>query len=671
MNDQTTSTEWSLIPTPTTIRRKAGTILLPLNGRISESPAVNDDHHVLAKQLADDIHETTGMDWDIAIGDRWPGFITLTIPAGLCADGSCTYTLDITKDGVTVTGADFNGVRDGVQTLRQLIRQCGAALPCLHIEDAPAFRTRGYYLDVTRGRVPTLDWLKHWADKLCLYKYNQLQLYVEHTFRFDGMSETWRGSSPLTPRDILDFDNYCAERGIELVPSVSTFGHLYMALRTQSLRELGEFPETADRPFSFIDRMRHHTLNISDERAFDLSTRLVDDYLQLFSSNKFNICADETFDLGKGRSKPLADRVGIAAMYADYVIRLCRHLETRGKQPMMWGDIALEHPEILEALPESVTLLNWQYDPHVTDEKIKTVAESGAHQIVCPAVWCWNSLLPHIDDAWNNITRIARYGCRYGVEGMLVTDWGDLGHINDPRMSVPGMIIGAQEAWNPGRITDENSMFHLISRVEYMDPSGEFLDILAHANHAAKFQWNHLITWLELDDGRGCVNAEVLDTIPGLLPEGERPENVIAVLENTDRTLSLREARRLLLRYLAQPIALSETADQLLQTCARRFAAIAVNGRDPGTGMALRIAIEGQRLLNRLGFQLAVDAEATDVQPVASFQCIDAKRLADALETWMESYTDQWRLVSQESELKRLQNAIWDVADYLRLDSVR
>ncbi len=115
--------------------------------------------------------------------------------------------------------------------------------------------------------------------------------------------------------------------------------------------------------------MHHHTLNISDDRAFALSCRLIDDYLQLFRSDKFNICADETFDLGKGRSKPLADHIGVAAMYADYVTRLCRHLEARGRRPMMSGDIALEHPEILDRLPETVTLLNWQYDPQVTDER--------------------------------------------------------------------------------------------------------------------------------------------------------------------------------------------------------------------------------------------------------------------------------------------------------------
>lgn len=337
MNGQTSLQGWTIIPTPQTMQHKADIALLPMCGRINEARAVGDDRHILAVQLIDDIRAATGLEWDIATGDRWPGFITLTTFDEPHAHPSGAYTLDVTPDGVTVAGADFEGVRNGVQTLRQLIRQCGAALPCLHIEDRPAFETRGYYLDVTRGRVPTLDWLKHWADKLCLYKYNQLQLYIEHTFAFDSMSETWRGSSPLTPRDILEFDDYCAERGIELVPSVSTFGHLYMALRTQSLRDLGEFPETADEPFGFIDRMHHHTLNISDDRAFALSCRLIDDYLQLFRSDKFNICADETFDLGKGRSKPLADHIGVAAMYADYVTRLCRHLEARGRRPMMWA----------------------------------------------------------------------------------------------------------------------------------------------------------------------------------------------------------------------------------------------------------------------------------------------------------------------------------------------
>ena len=416
--------KWAIIPEPNSMTVGEGTVLLPYAGRVNESIAIGDGDFLLAHQLVADIRSATGTDWDIATGDMWSGFIRLRIADSRDFDSqdggtAGAYTLTINTDGITITGCDFEGVRNGVQTLRQLIRQNGAVLPELQIADAPACQIRGYYLDATRGRVPTLAWLKQWADKLCLYKYNQLQLYIEHTFAFDGMSETWRGSSPLTPADTLEFDQYCANLGIELVPSVSTFGHQYVAMRTQELRELGEFPEDADRPFSFIERMRHHTLNVADDRAFAFSAQLVDSYLQLFRSKRFNICADETFDLGKGKSKQEAQRVGVATLYATYVGKLCEHLSKQGREPMFWGDIAIEMPEILETLPNNVTLLNWQYEPEATDEKIQLVAQAGAKQIVCPAVWGWNALLPRIDDAWNNISRIARYGIDCGAEGDL------------------------------------------------------------------------------------------------------------------------------------------------------------------------------------------------------------------------------------------------------------
>lgn len=486
--------EWAIIPEPNSMTVGEGAVSLPYAGRVNESIAIGDGDYLLARQLVADIRSTTGLDWDYVTGGMWPGFISLHIADSDASEEAGTpgaYTLTIDTDGIAITGYDFEGVRNGVQTLRQLIRQNGAVLPVLQIEDAPAYQIRGYYLDATRGRVPTLAWLKRWADKLCLYKYNQLQLYIEHTFAFDGMSETWRGSSPLKPADILEFDQYCANLGIELVPSVSTFGHQYVAMRTQELRELGEFPEDAARPFSFIERMRHHTLNVADDRAFAFSTQLVDSYLQLFRTKRFNICADETFDLGKGQSKQEAQRMGVATLYATYVGKLCEHLSQQGHEPMFWGDIAIEMPEILEILPNNVTLLNWQYDPEATDEKIQLVAKAGAKQIVCPAVWGWNALLPRIDDAWNNIARIARYGLDCGAEGMLVTDWGDFGHINDPRMAVPGMIFGAQYAWNPAGDsagdTAENDLLARISRVEYDDCSARFVALLRNASAQAVF----------------------------------------------------------------------------------------------------------------------------------------------------------------------------------------
>lgn len=189
-------------------RRRHGAVAYA--GRVNESIAIGDGDYLLARQLVADIRATTGLDWDYATGCMWPGFISLHIADSDASEEAGipgAYTLIIDTDGIAITGYDFEGVRNGVQTLRQLIRQNGAVLPVLQIEDAPTYRVRGYYLDATRGRVPTLTWLKQWADKFCLYKYNQLQLYIEHTFAFDGMSETWRGSSRSRRQTYLNSTN--------------------------------------------------------------------------------------------------------------------------------------------------------------------------------------------------------------------------------------------------------------------------------------------------------------------------------------------------------------------------------------------------------------------------------------------------------------------------------
>ena len=622
-----------IVPQPRRIVYGQGSVELPLMSRICEQ--VDDPSCVLARQLADDLRDAAGLHWTVAKGARWRSFITLSVDEHLETD---EYRLDIDADGIGVRGGGFAAVRDGVQTLRQIIRQCAPALPVMRVEDGPAFITRGSYLDATRGRVPTLDWLKRWADLLCLYKYNQLQLYVEHSFAFDGFEEVWRGSSPLTTSDIVAFDAYCAERGIELVPSVSTFGHHYMALRSRSFRELGEFPEQADRPFSFIERQEHHTLNITDERAFDFSCSLIDSYLELFRSRKFNICADETFDLGKGQGRSEADRIGVATMYAGFVTRLCKHLSDLGHEPMMWGDIAVEMPRILSMLPDDVCLLNWLYDPHVDDEKVRLVAQSGARQIVCPAVWGWNSLLGRPHDAWLNISRLASYGRRYGAEGMLVTDWGDYGHINDPRLSIPGMLYGAEYAWNPESTLEEDELNRRISSTVYADAGGTVMQALSQVSRAVSFGWDHAVAFKELDNGHGGVNHDVLATLSWIT--GETVPDELS-------TADLHTVRRWFLKQLDDRLRLRERHNETLAHFPESLRAV------PGDAMfPMLVGAQGQRLWNDVGCALAKgDPDSA---------------LAVRLERWFETYATAWRQVSSQSELERIRNVIYWYADLLR-----
>ena len=40
------------------------------------------------------------------------------------------------------------------------------------------------------------------------------------------------------------------------------------------------------------------------------------------------------------------------------------------------------------------------------------------------------------------------YARKYKAVGILNTEWGDYGHINQPIFSIPGMIYGAVCSWN-------------------------------------------------------------------------------------------------------------------------------------------------------------------------------------------------------------------------------
>ena len=79
----------------------------------------------------------------------------------------------------------------------------------MYIHDYPEFPVRGYYHDVTRGRVPKLSWLKRLADTMSFYKLNQLQLEYRTYISFQrDFSEMWEGSY-LSTQDILELDSYC------------------------------------------------------------------------------------------------------------------------------------------------------------------------------------------------------------------------------------------------------------------------------------------------------------------------------------------------------------------------------------------------------------------------------------------------------------------------------
>jgi len=607
-----------LLPKPQRMEIRNGIFFLHYDDKIVLDCSCKPVVYQYAKILQEEIKHTLGYELSITKGQSKKVGIWISTKDTLKEE---EYHLEVTAENIQMIGGSEKGILYGIQTLRQIFKQCGAAIPELSISDFPEMKNRGFYYDITRGRIPTQKYFKQLVDTMSFYKLNQLQLYIEHSFLFENLSEVWRDDTPLTAQEILELDQYCSDRGIELIPSIASFGHLYKLLRTKTFCHLCEMPNSSEKEFGFVDRMEHYTIDASNPESIAFIKSLIEEYLPLFRSRYFNIGADETFDLGKGKSKKRADEIGVKQLYLDYVRELCEFLVQKGRIPMFWGDIVCHFPEAVKELPPQTICLNWGYEKDQKEDAIRALAQAKARQYCCPGVRGWDQFVNQIDESYENIKRMCSYAFAFHAEGILITDWGDCGHINHPDFSVIGLIYGAAFSWNLKQ-EDFESINRQISKIEFGDSRERLVSVIADISHQWIYKWRNAVNFMEKRES--AFSKEQLEGV----------EEKIKALDQIKKELYQMiigletEKRKLIWPYL--------------------------------------VAIDGMVLFQKIG--VCVSAFENQTEFVIK---VEPKQLAGELEEWFYEYKKVWRTVSRESELYRIQNVIFWYADYLRKMAIK
>lgn len=363
------------------------------------------------------------------------------------------YTLSVSKSGISITADGPAGAFYAIQSLRQIVCENGKIIPCCYIEDSPDLSYRGFYLDISRGRVPTLEKLKTVADTLAYYKANSMQLYVEDSFTFKELDGIVSAECALTPEEIRHLDAYCRDRFIDLVPSMSSFGHLYTLLQSERYNHICELRGHEPYRNYWLERQWHHTVDVYNPETIEVIGSMLRQFIPLFSSKYFNICCDETMDLTSGTN--LGRDKGEAYFY--HVEKLIDIVKSHGKTPMMWGDECMARPDMAkERLPEDIIVLNWCYRHTVSEWIPKMFWERGFEQIVCTGTSCWENFIENIHISTGNISSFAAHAKKYGVKGLLNTSWGDFGHVCPFNCNLYGLVLGAEKSWSVESVLDED-----------------------------------------------------------------------------------------------------------------------------------------------------------------------------------------------------------------------
>ena len=351
------------------------------------------------------------------------------------------YVLAVNANEVVVAGKTAAGTFYGLQTLKQLVRGEGtsALIPGVKIVDWPTMRWRAVSDDISRGPVPTVEYIKRQIRTEAFFKLNMHSFYMEHTFASESHPLIGPAGGSLTPGEIRELVAYARHYHVELVPEQQTFGHLHKALR------LEKYADLAETPYGDV-------LSPQQEGSYKLVADLYRELNELFPGQFFHIGEDETFELGEGQSRDAAKARGVGAIYFEHLNRVRDVLKPYNRRLMFWGDIALHHPDLIGNIPKDMIVMNWQYGARDDFSKdIKPFQDAGLQQFVCPGAQNWNQIFPNLDAASKNIVNFGRDGQKAGAIGIMNTTWDDDGE-SLFEVTWYSIVLGAAASWQEGTV---------------------------------------------------------------------------------------------------------------------------------------------------------------------------------------------------------------------------
>ncbi|MBP7497094.1 MAG: family 20 glycosylhydrolase [Bacteroidales bacterium] len=407
-----------------------------------------------------------------------------------------SYKIKIDSDYIHITAFSQKGLFYGTMTMLQLLERLSEhhpffknenfkdplleyTLPCMEIYDYPDMQFRGISDDISRGQVSNLDNFKRIIRELARYKMNTYMPYIEDVMQFECYPSIGKGRGALTKSEIRELVNYAALYHIEIIPIFQTLGHYENILVEDEFIRYAEFPGAA-------------SLDVSSDSTYVFLERLLNEVFAAFPSKYINIGADESYDVGLGSSRQLVAKTDIAVVHANHYKKVYDICKKNGKEVMMYSDIVLQHPKIIDLIPKDIIMIDWHYNVSDNYLSAKTFDTAGFTYMVSPAVWNFYTTFPVNVAAIPNIKYIIQSGKANKAKGMINSNWGDFGAESFKELNYLTYAWSAHLAWN-----SSSSLFSDFSKIYFNDFYGIDHPCINHIYQALSYPFNQ-VNWNDL-----------------------------------------------------------------------------------------------------------------------------------------------------------------------------
>lgn len=421
----------SLIPLPKTIITDEG--FFEVNAATSVS-VENEEQLGIAELFFKEFENTNTWSPQVALHNK-EAAIQFVTDINLQEEG---YELHITAKGVNITAANGAGFFYALQSFRQLMppsyfessssKNLVWQIPAVHITDAPAFKWRGYMLDVSRHFFDkehikeVLDFMAqtklnrfHWhlSDdqgwRLEIKKYPKLTSIgawrVDYNVSDENISNWWgrpvqkKGDTATyggyyTQDDIKEIVAYAKERYIEVIPEIDMPGH--------SLAALAAYPEISCSENSFYVGTggvnKNNALCPGKEETFKFVEDVLGEVMELFPFEYIHIGGDEC-NKDSWKTDPDCQlrmkENGLAnekELQSYFIKRVEKIVNTQNKKMIGWDEI------LQGGLAPNATVMSWR------GEKGGIAAAKLGHDVIMtPAKYTYLDLKQGSDDLEPNL----------------------------------------------------------------------------------------------------------------------------------------------------------------------------------------------------------------------------------------------------------------------------
>jgi hypothetical protein len=262
---------------------------------------------------------------------------------------------------IQITARCERGLFYGLKTLEQLFDTSGNHISFQTIHDFPQLSLRAIHIDLKFFR-PHQNYLLWQMRTLAGYKINCVFIEWEDKFPFSEDLQFIAHQAALTIEEKDELLKVCSENYIEVVPIIQSLGHYGYVLKHPNWQHLREHPAKPRKDYMMFCPSHPETENA----ILKIHKQIVNGMGEHAASHFIHLGLDECYYLGEcpkcAANLGSDPEAGKSKMFIDWLNKVAAHYLQMGKRPIVWHDMLVRHPQLIDQLNPQIIICDWEYE---------------------------------------------------------------------------------------------------------------------------------------------------------------------------------------------------------------------------------------------------------------------------------------------------------------------